>query len=580
MIRRRFRCPEGAEQIGRWHLSRPGGNATSLEEPTRCRRYKGPPAVELKSFGGRHMKRASFVRFGKKTGSALMVLLLGACVGRGQEPAPGAAKAQASALLEALGELQTQVRGLQSTLNEVRAQATRSREEVVGLRQELQEARAQLASLERDLRGGRAQPTIPATAAATSQEPTGERLAKVEEEQQLLSAKIDEQHQTKVESASKYRVRLSGIVLLNVFGNRGSVDNQDVPSLARSRRALDSPGDFGATLRQSSLGLEIFGPKFGGARTSADVQFDFFGGFPNALDGVTSGLVRLRTAGVRLDWSRTSIVAGQDAPFFSPLSPTSMASLGLPAFSYSGNLWTWTPQIRLERRVDLADNSSISLQGGILDPLSGEPPYQPFYRSPQAGEKSRQPAYAARIAWTHAAFGRPLAVGVGGYYSRQNWGLCRNVDAWAGTADWDLPLGRWFALTGEFYRGRALGGLGGGIGRSVLFNGPLTDARTSVLGLHSQGGWAQLKFKPVEKLEFNGAFGQDNPEAEDLRYFSQGQSTYSPSLARNRSALVNFIYRPRSALLFSVEYRRMRTFEIYESGATADHLNLGIGVLF
>jgi len=33
--------------------------------------------------------------------------------------------------------------------------------------------------------------------------------------------KVDEQYQTKVESASKYRMRLSGIVLLNLFSNWG-----------------------------------------------------------------------------------------------------------------------------------------------------------------------------------------------------------------------------------------------------------------------------------------------------------------------------------------------------------------------
>ncbi len=49
-----------------------------------------------------------------------------------------------------------------------------------------------------------------------------ERVASLEEEYQLLSGKVDDQYQTKVESASKYRVRLSGIVLMNLFSNRGS----------------------------------------------------------------------------------------------------------------------------------------------------------------------------------------------------------------------------------------------------------------------------------------------------------------------------------------------------------------------
>ena len=76
------------------------------------------------------------------------------------------------------------------------------------------------------------------------------------------------------------------------------------------------------------------------------------------------------------------------------------------------------------------------------------------------------------------------------------------------------------------------------------------------------GGWSQLKFKAGGKLEFNGAFGLDNPFAADVLAFPDSQSYYDPPLLQNRSALVNFIYRPRSDLLFSAEYLRLRTSQI------------------
>src|SRR2546427_5238498 len=158
--------------------------------------------------------------------------------------------------------------------------------------------------------------------------------------------------------------------------------------------------------------------------------------------------------------------------------------------------------------------------------------------------------------------------------------LFRIVDSWAGTADWSVPLGGRFSLTGEFYRGRALGGLGGGLGRSVVFNGPLADPNTSVLGLNSVGGWAQLKFRPTEKLEFNGTAGGDSTLASDLRRFAQPRSYIDASVARNRSTSINAIYHARSNLLFSAEYRHLRTDEIYAARYTADHINLGVGVLF
>jgi len=333
-------------------------------------------------------------------------------------------------------------------------------------------------------------------------------------------------------------------------------------------------------MRQSQLGLEVFGPRVAGAKTTGNVQFDLSGGFPNTLNGSSFGLFRLRIANMRMDWDKTSIVAGQDNAFFSPLSPTSFASLAVPTFGYAGNLWGWIPQVRVEHRFDLSDGQNILLQGGILDNVTGEPPYSSFDRAPQAGERSSQPAYAFRVSWSRNIFGQPLRLGTGAYYSRQEWWLNRHVDGWAGMADWEIPLAARVSLSGEFYRGVAVGGLGGGIGRSVLFDGNPFDSATRIRPLDSVGGWSQLKFKATAKLEFNGAFGMDSPFAEDVRAFYASQSYVDPTLVQNRSALVNFIYRPRSNLLFSSEFRHLRTFEIDRDSHTAEQVNLMMGILF
>ena len=105
--------------------------------------------------------------------------------------------------------------------------------------------------------------------------------------------------------------------------------------------------------------------------------------------------MRLRTATMRMDWTNTSVVVGQDAIFFSPTSPTSFASLAIPALSSAGNLWGWIPQIRVEHRVALGEDSSLLFQGGILDPVTGETPYSGYVTGwPDPARQSRQPAYA------------------------------------------------------------------------------------------------------------------------------------------------------------------------------------------
>ena len=55
------------------------------------------------------------------------------------------------------------------------------------------------------------------------------RLAKIEEQYDLLTGKIDDQYQTKVESRSKYKVRLSGLVLMDFSRTAAGVLNTDVP---------------------------------------------------------------------------------------------------------------------------------------------------------------------------------------------------------------------------------------------------------------------------------------------------------------------------------------------------------------
>jgi hypothetical protein len=495
------------------------------------------------------------------------------------------------ALSDSIRQLQSQVQSLTSQLNDLRAEQQRDREESKELRAELNRGKSQPGAEAGNVSAVDAYSVSPTAASpkpvdrststqANSEPTTEERLAKIEENQQFTADQLSTQSQSKVESGSKYRVRFSGIVLLNLFENRGTVDNQDIPQIAQAPGPFDSSGNFGGSLRQSQIGIEVFGPDIAGAHTSANLRFDFAGGFPSAPNGAWMGIVRLRTGIVRFDWTNTAVVAGQDRLFFAPGSPTSLAMLAVPPLAYSGNLWGWTPQVRVEHRFVLSDLSSMLVQAGILDSLTGDIPYSSYERYPSWGEESGQPTYATRVSWTRRAFGQELTIGVGGYYGRQFWGYNRNVDGWAGTADVNLPLGKLFSFSGEFYRGRAVGGLGGGIGQSVLFSGNFTDPTTKVRGLDSIGGWAQLKFKPTAKFEVNAALGDDNPFASEVRRYPATDSYYGESLLRNMSPFVNFIYQVRSNVLFSLEYRRLRTSQIGSDAQIADYIGGSIGYIF
>lgn len=517
---------------------------------------------------------------------AVTALMLFSFFCRAQNSPGNTATEEPGETTSAIRDLQDQVRQLRALVEQMRAENAESRAEMHQLRQDLQTTRALLErpAADRTAVAAESAETVPALhgVSQTPQSPASveERVEQLEESTSLLGSKIDEQYQTKVETASKYRARLHGIVLMNAFRNVGGSDNLDFPDYAEPVSAGSPQASLGATLRQSEIGLEIFGPTLAGAKTSADVQMDFAGGFPAIGNGVNFGIVRLQTASLHFDWEHTSVVAGQDELFISPLSPTSFASLATPAFAFAGNLWAWTPQLRVEHRFELSDRQSLTLQAGLLDNLDWEQNYNSFFRTVQAGEQSGQPAYALRTAWSRPVQDRPLGFGVAGYYGRQNWSLNRNVDAWAGMADWQIPILPRVGLSGEFYRGRAIGGLGAAIGTSIVYGTSTSYGVAPIRGLDTAGGWTQLKFQLTPKLEFNGVVSQDDAFTSDIRGFATDANNGGEILGRNRGALGNLVFRPRSDLVLAAEFRRLRTFPVYESSSPTNQVNLSVGILF
>ena len=461
----------------------------------------------------------------------------------------------------AIQQLSEQVARLAASLEATQSELKACRDEIHQLRAELQSSQSQSQPAQQ-----------PGSAAEFSQ-----GLADLREDQNVADSRLQQLDQTKVESGSKYRVRLSGMVLFNTFVNRGTVDTISVPNLALPTPPGQPGGNIGATFRQSLFTLQAFGPEVAGARTQGEVSFDFYGGFTRTLDGYVLGLARMRTAAIRFDWSKWSLQFEQDKPFISPLTPTTLASIGTPEMAYSGDLWTWTPQIVAERTWQLSERVKPHLQFGLLDPFDGEYPQSYYLRQPEAGELSRTPGIAARQSWDFPIGKQSATVGAGGYFARQNYGYNRIVDAWAATLDWNLPFGERWALSGELHRGRALGGMWGGIGTSVVYSGQASDPYSEVYGVNTVGGWSQLQFKPAPKWELNGAFGEESPFASDLH--QNGNPQYYPVL-RNWTTMVNVIDRPKSNLVLSLEYRHLNT--VLYSGAphTAEQVNMGVGVAF
>src|SRR5262249_53231875 len=144
-------------------------------------------------------------------------------------------------------------------------------------RAELQALRAQLAPTHAGEEPGQA-----ATALQTS-------VQQLQEQTEVLQAEVKQHDQTKLESLSKYPVRISGMLLFTSQLNGGNVDDIDVPLIALPEYRYQPNGSLSATARQTILGIEAKGPSIWGARSSADIDVDFFGGTPYADYSTSAG---------------------------------------------------------------------------------------------------------------------------------------------------------------------------------------------------------------------------------------------------------------------------------------------------
>jgi len=471
-------------------------------------------------------------------------------------------------------ELERKLEAISSALAVTHQQLEQSQQEMEQLREELAQIKKLLAATQ----SGSVESGSPADAAKA----TAAAIEALQEQQQTTEAQVKVHDQTKVESSSKYPLHVTGLLLFNSFVNRGSVDNIDLPAAAlNNQNNTTGNGSAGATFRQTILGLQGYGPRIAGARTSADVNLDFFAGLAYASYATSAGTVRMRTASINIDWANDSIQAGLVVPLISPLSPTSYAMVAEPALAGAGNLWTWAPQLRYAHQIPLQSGRRVQLEFGLWDPPTAGYSTNELFRLPSPSEASKQPGYESRVSYGTFAGEHPFQIGLSGYYSRQSYSGNQSVDSWAATTDWRIPLGTRFEVSGEGYRGKALGGLGGGVYKDVLFGIYAPTGLNAYRGLNAIGGWTQFKARFTETLEANASIGLDDGYASDFHEFIFPPTVTSTQLrARNKMVFSNVIFRPKTYLILSPEYRRIWTWPIHGNVNTADIFTLSAGYQF
>jgi hypothetical protein len=372
--------------------------------------------------------------------------------------------------------------------------------------------------------------------------------------------RIAEQAQSKVEASQKLPIAVTGMLLFNAFLNGRANGGAEYPVIA----AQGDSSSTGATLGQSIFGLKFQGPQvLGGGQVSGSAYVDAWGGSPSSsLDH----LIRLRTATVQIDWKNTTIVAGQDKPIISPREPNSLAQVAVPPLSYAGNLWLWSPQVRVEQRFAFGQQAGLTAQAGIYE--TNEPSYAA--RSGEGGDEygslsTPRPAIEGRFNfWRKFGEGARIEIAPGFHESITHAGGF-SIPSRLATLDWLIQPVSKIQFTGMFYTGENAAGLGGLRQGFSIFN----DVQAVSIG--ANGGWMQLSYLATRRLTFNLFAGEENDRLADL---------LSGDIHTNRMYGVNAIYRLGSNVLLGAEVSQVRTNYFLLPSRLNNHYDLSLGYLF
>ena len=390
-------------------------------------------------------------------------------------------------------------------------------------------------------------------------------VEKVNEKVDVQAARIEEQSQSKVESLQRYPIRITGMALFNAFTNSRS-EGAYFSSIATH---MTSNRASGATLSQSMLGLEFFGPEaFLDAKIHGNLQMDFYpytaayGTIPqeDTADFVLSP--RLRTGGITLDWGSRRITLGQDKPLISPRDPDSLAQVGVPALADAGNLWEWRPQVRLEQKFNLSSANSVTAQAALYSTRETNTTVPAEFASTQAATR---PGWEARVQFAHRRGDDPFLEIAPGFHFSVSHAAGYSVDSRIISMDGLFRPLHVMEFTGSFFTGANTAGLGGlGPGYSVTDDGDL-------YAVHSRGGWLQMALFPTQRLSFH-LFGgtQENRRSNLNGYYPQA----------NISMAGNIYYRLAPNVILAFEAAQSRTTWTNESTHLRNHYDLALAYMF
>ncbi len=174
-------------------------------------------------------------------------------------------------------------------------------------------------------------------------------------------------------------------------------------------------------------------------------------------------------------------MAGQDKPIVSPREPNSLAQVAVSPLTGAGNLWLWSPQVRLDQRFAFGRDAGLTAQIGVYE--TSEPAYAARGGDNSALTSTPRPALEGRFElWRKFGENARIEIAPGFHDSTSHAGGF-SAPSHLFTMDWLIQPAAKVQLTGMFFTGENAAGLGGLRQGFTIFN----DIRAVPIGV--AGGW-------------------------------------------------------------------------------------------
>ena len=333
-----------------------------------------------------------------------------------------------------------------------------------------------------------------------------------------------------VVESGDWKIKFYGFARLDLQYDDSKPNDPQLPQWIRSEdstapgaiRSEKGDAQFNMHPKLTRFGMDVTGPAveaLGGAKMSAKIEIDFYG----STTSESRAIPRMRHAYLKLGWETAALFIGQREDVIAPLMPIVNNDM---VMWNAGNLADRRPQVRFEYAPKAGEGQFI-LQAmigltGAVDAQNLETPGIGGTPATLDGVDAAVPTFQVRGAYKGPHLwmaGKTFEVGVWAHMASEELSEdsvasppINGEDSWDSQAfgvDVTLPLMEGLELQAEFWSGKNLDDVRGGIGQGVNVTAADPDLGQEI---DARGGWFQVGYKATDAWTVYLGYSFDDPD--------------------------------------------------------------------